>query len=310
MKDEYGVPQYSEVQTGGIKTIQVDGKYNVWTKKVGHGAIKVLLLHGGPGFGHEYFECFESFLPESGIQFYYYAQLGNHNSDQPTDTGLWTLDRYREEVEQVRKGLRLENFYLYGHSWGGMLAIDYALKYQQNLKGLVVSNMTASIESFARYTNELRSKLPPETIATMEKYEKTEQYDAQEYQDIIFNNIYTQYICRLDPWPDPLMRSLKHFNSEIYNIMQGPNEFVITGNFKSWNVWDKLDAIKVPTLLIGAKYDEMDPDDIRRMASLVPNSRLQICNGSHLSMYDDQQNYFNGLIRFLKDVEANNFKKD
>ena len=150
----------------------------------------------------------------------------------------------------------------------------------------------------------------PETIATMEKYEKTEQYDAQEYQDIIFNNIYTQYICRLDPWPDPLMRSLKHFNSEIYNIMQGPNEFVITGNFKSWNVWDKLDAIKVPTLLIGAKYDEMDPDDIRRMASLVPNSRLQICNGSHLSMYDDQQNYFNGLIRFLKDVEANNFKKD
>jgi proline iminopeptidase len=289
--------------------IPVDGKYNVWTKKVGSGDIKVLLLHGGPGFGHEYLECFESFLPQAGIEIYLYAQLGNFNSDQPTDSSLWTVDRYLGEVEQVRKGLGLENFYLFGHSWGGMLAMEYAFKYQQHLKGLVISNMTAGIESYTKYTNELRAKLPAEVIATMDKYEKAGKYDAPEYQEIIMTQVYSQYILRLNPWPDPVMRSFKHFNQQIYLTMQGPNEFVVTGNFKNWNVWDKLPTITVPTLVIGAKYDEMNPEDKKKMASLIPNSRLLMCEGSHLSMYDDQQNYFNGLIKFLKEVQAGNFKK-
>lgn len=308
-KNEFGVPQYAEVQTGGVKLIQVDGKYNVWTKKVGKGDIKVLLLHGGPGFGDEYLECFDSFLPDAGIEIYHYAQLGNFNSDQPTDVKLWTIERYLEEVEQVRKGLGLENFYLLGHSWGGMLAMEYGIKYQQHLKGLVISNMTASIESYVKYANELRAKLPAQTQATMAKYEKAGKYDAPEYQDIILNQIYSQYICRLNPWPNPLMRSFTHFNAQIYNTMQGPNEFVITGNFKNWNVWDKLPTITVPTLVIGAKYDEMSLDDKRKMASLIPNSRLLICEGSHLSMYDDQQHYFNGVIQFLKEAHAGTFKK-
>src|SRR5205814_2618326 len=129
-----------EVKTGGIQMIQVDGKYNVWTKKVGHGKTKMLLLHGGPGCTHEYFECFEDFLPQAGITYYYYDQLGSAYSDQPEDKSLWTVDRFREEVEQVRKGLGLDDFVLYGHSWGGMLGIEYALKYQKHLKALVISN--------------------------------------------------------------------------------------------------------------------------------------------------------------------------
>ena len=308
-KNEFGAPQYSEVQTGGVKLIQVDGKYNVWTKKVGEGEIKVLLLHGGPGFGHEYLECFESFLPPAGIEMYLYAQLGNFNSDQPDDPGLWTIDRYREEVEQVRKGLGLENFYLVGHSWGGMLGLEYAFKYQQHLKGLVISDMTASISAYVKYANELRAKFPADIVAKMDKYEKAGNYEAPEYQEIIFKHLYAEHICRLDPWPDPVMRSLKHFNLQIYNVMQGPNEFVITGNFKDWDVWDKLSTIQVPTLVIGGKYDTMNPEDIKREASLIPNSRALICEGSHLSMYDDQQNYFNGLIKFLKQVQAGNFNK-
>jgi proline iminopeptidase len=222
-KNEFEVPQYKEVQTGGVKLVKVDGKYNVWTKKVGSGDIKVLLLHGGPGFGHEYLECFESFLPSAGIEMYHYAQLGNFNSDQPDNPALWTVDRYREEVEQVRKGLGLENFYLFGQSWGGMLAIEYAAKYQQHLKGLVISNMTASIPSYVKYINELRSKFPPDILAKMEKYEKAGNYDAPEYQEIIMTVLYSKHICRLDPWPDPLLRSFKHANLQIYNTMQGPN---------------------------------------------------------------------------------------
>src|SRR5438128_758654 len=161
----------SEVKTAGIRLITVDGKYKVWTKKVGAGKIKVLTLHGGPGVTHEYFECFEDFLPQAGIEYYYYDQLGSEYSDQPDDKSLWTVDRFREEVEQVRSALGLEGFYLYGSSWGGMLGIEYLLKYQKHLKGLVISDMTASIASYVAYINELRRKLPPEVIVVLEKYE-------------------------------------------------------------------------------------------------------------------------------------------
>jgi proline iminopeptidase len=309
LQNEFGVPQYTEVQTGGVKLIQVDGKYNVWTKKFGDAEIKVLLLHGGPGFGHEYMEVFESFLPPAGIEMYEYAQLGNFNSDQPDDPNLWTVDRYREEVEQVRKGLGLNNFYIVGHSWGGMLAMEYATKYQQHLKGLVISNMTASIPSYVKHLNELRSRFPAGIIAKMEKYEKAGDYQAPEYQEIMMNVLYAEHICRTKPWPDPLQRTFKHFNAQIYNTMQGPNEFVVTGNFKDWSVWDRLNTIQVPTLVIGAKHDTMSIEDKKRMDLLIPNSRLLICEGSHLSMYDDQQNYFNGLIKFLKEVHSENFNK-
>ena len=126
------------IRTAGIRMVPVvNGKYKVWTKKLGSGSIKVLLLHGGPGFSHEYLEAMESFLPPAGIEMYYYDQLGCNNSDQPDDPALWTLPRYVEEVEEVRRGLGLEQFVLYGHSWGGILAIDYALKYQRHLRGFV-----------------------------------------------------------------------------------------------------------------------------------------------------------------------------
>src|SRR6478672_756529 len=294
-----------EIKTAGIRMITVDGKYKVWTKKVGAGKIKVLTLHGGPGVTHEYFECFEDFLPQAGVEFYYYDQLGSFYSDQPDDKSLWTIDRFREEVEQVRKALGLEDFYLYGQSWGSMLAIEYALKYQKHLKGLVLSSMTASIPSYMSYANKLKAALPKDVLATLEKYEATGNYDAPEYQQAMMEQVYKRHVCRVDPWPDPVDRAFKHANLQIYNTMQGPNEFVVTGTFKDWDRWADLPKITVPTLVIGAKHDEMNPDDIRREATLLPHSRLAICeNGSHLAMWDDQEAYFRHLIGFLKDVEA------
>ena len=298
-------PGKTEVRTAGIRLIPVDGKYKVWTKKVGSGPIKLLTLHGGPGFGHEYFECFEDFLPQAGVEFYYYDQLGSSYSDQPNDPSLWTIDRFREEVEQVRAALGLENFYLYGQSWGSMLAIEYALKYQRHLKGLVLSSMTASIPSYMAYTARLRAALPKDAVATLEKYEATNSYDAPEYQQVIMDVLYKRHVCRLDPWPDPVERAFKHVNNQVYNTMQGNNEFVVTGTFKDWDRWADLPKITVPTLVIGAKYDEMDPEDIRREGRLIPRSRTLICeNGSHLAMWDDQEAYFKGLIGFLHDVES------
>src|SRR5438477_8102094 len=195
-------PGTGDVKTAGIKLIRVDGKYNVWTKRVGSGRIKMLTLHGGPGCTHEYFECFEDFLPQAGIEFFYYDQLGSAYSDQPDDPSLWTVDRFREEVEQVRSALGLENFYLLGHSWGGMLGIEYALKYQKHLKGLVLSSMTASIASYVEYANELRKRLPADTLAILDKYEAKEEYSAPEYEQTMLEEVYGRHVCRLDPWPD------------------------------------------------------------------------------------------------------------
>lgn len=299
-----------KIKTGGVKKIQIDGKYNVWTKKIGDSATKMLTLHGGPGVTHEYLECFEDFLPQAGIEFYYYDQLGSAYSDQPKDKSLWTVDRFREEVEQVRVSLGLNNFYLYGSSWGGMLGIEYGLKYQQHLKALILSNMTASIASYVKYINELRRKFPPEIIEILEKYEAKEEYDAPEYQEVLFNQLYSKHICRISPWPEPVQRTFRHLNTEVYHTMQGPNEFVVIGTFKDWDRWNEIQNIKVPTLLIVGRHDTMRVEDIQRMGELIPNSRVVVCeNGSHLSMYDDQETYFRELIKFIKDVEVNRFSK-
>ncbi|HEX5788519.1 MAG TPA: proline iminopeptidase-family hydrolase, partial [Woeseiaceae bacterium] len=154
------------------------GTYRVWTRRVGNNpTVKILLLHGGPGFTHEYLEAFDSYLPAASIEYYYYDQLGSYYSDQPDEPDLWELPRFVEEVEQVRDALELsrENFYLYGHSWGGLLAIEYALKYQQNLKGLIVSNMMASIPAYNEYAETvLMPAMDQDVLAEIKSYEEAE----------------------------------------------------------------------------------------------------------------------------------------
>lgn len=292
-----------EVKTGGSRMIPINGgKYNVWTKRLGESRIKVLTLHGGPGFNHVYLECFEDFLPQAGIELYYYDQLGCLFSDSPDDTSLWTIERYTDEVEEVRRGLGLDNFYLYGHSWGGMLGYEYALKHGQQLKGLIISDMVASIPAYVRYAARLRNEFPPEIIRSMEMYESQSNFDAPEYQQIIFDQLYRKHICRLDPWPENIGRSLRFANPKIYNVMQGPNEFVITGTLKNWDRTPDLARIKTRTLVMGARYDTMDPDEMRRTASAIPGARAVISEtGSHLAMYDDQEWYFRQLIQFLQE---------
>jgi proline iminopeptidase len=298
-------PVASEVKTGGVRMIEIDGGFRVWTKRVGRGNIKMLLLHGGPGATHEYFECFEDFLPAAGVEFYYYDQLGSHYSDQPKDDALWRVERFVEEVEQVRRGLGLDKFYLLGHSWGGMLGLEYALKYQPHLKGLVISNMTASMAAYEKYTGQLRRQLPASVTEILDKYEAKEDYENSEYLRTMSSEVYSRHLIRLNPMPDPLERAVvKHFNSQVYQVMQGPNEFVITGNMKHWDRWADLPKIKTPTLVAGAKYDTMNPGDLEKMARAMPSGRFALCeNGSHLAMYDDQEAYFQHLLKFIRDNE-------
>jgi proline iminopeptidase len=292
------------IRTAGIRMLPVvGGKYKVWTKRMGTGKVKVLLLHGGPGASHEYLEVMESFLPQANIEMYYYDQLGCNKSDQPDDPSLWTLPRYLEEVEEVRRGLGLEHFVLYGHSWGGILAMEYALHYQQHLQGLVISNMTAGSQAYLKHTAALKLQLPPASLARLQALEAKQDYDSPEYGKIMMEDLYPKMICRTKPWPEPLDRAFRHLNEKIYNQMQGKSEFLVTGNLKDWERWDRLHEIKVKTLTIGARYDEMDPEDMKKMATLIPNATAAICpNGSHMCMWDDQAFYFRHLLEFLNTV--------
>jgi len=293
------------VHTGGSRTVRIDGGYEVWTKQVGSGEVPVLTLHGGPGFNHYYLECFEDFLPQAGIRFWYYDQLGCGFSDAPEDASLWTLERYIGEVEQVRQGLALERFVLYGHSWGALLAMEYALRYGQHLSGLVISNMTASVAEYVRHAETVLARLPPAARATIQKARAAHAFEAPEYQKVLMEEVYSKHVCRLDPWPEPLQRAFRTVNGKIYNIMQGPDEFTITGNLKNWDIWSRLPGIRVPTLVIAARHDEMAPEQLTRMAQLIPHARLAVCErGSHMCMYDDQQAYFRALLPFLNEAHA------
>jgi proline iminopeptidase len=186
-----------------------------------------------------------------------------------------------------------------------MLVQEYAVTYPRHLKAAVISNMTASMKSYVAYLEVLRKALPARLQAVMDKYEAEKKYDAPEYQAVLMNQLYRRHLCRLDPWPEPIEMSFAHMNQRIYNLMQGPSEFVITGNYKDWDRWPDLHRISVPTLLIAARYGTMSVDDMKKMGRLIPNSRVAVCeDGSHLSLFDDQEAYFRHLLAFLKDVDA------
>ncbi|OUJ74288.1 proline iminopeptidase-family hydrolase [Hymenobacter crusticola] len=301
----------ARVKTGGVQVIPITtpkGKFNVWTKRFGNNPrIKVLLLNGGPGATHEYFECMESFLPQEGIEFIYYDQLGCGNSDNPQDTAMWSLPRYVEEVEQVRQALHLDkdNFYLLGHSWGGILAAEYAFKYQQNLKGLIISNMMMSCPDYGKYAdNVLAKQMKPEVLAEIRQIEAKKDFSNPRYMGLLEPNFYAEHLCRIVPNPEPVTRAMSKTNQSLYVTMQGPSEFGISGKLTNWDRTKDLPKLSVPVLSIGGKYDTMDPEHMRWIATQVQNGTALTCpQGSHMSMYDDQQTYMKGLTKFILGVD-------
>lgn len=315
---EYYKPISQGIQNGGIQMIPIKtakGSFNVWTKRIGNNPrMKLLLLNGGPGATHEYFECFENFMPAEGIEIIYYDQLGCGNSQDPKDSSLFDLARYVDEVEQVRKGLNLtkDNFYLLGHSWGGILAMEYALKYQQNLKGVIISNMMSDAVEYGKYADDVLAKqLDPKVLDTIRALEAKKDFGNPKYMALLYEHFYTQHILRmpLADWPEPVNRSFAKMNQALYVTMQGPSEFGIAGKLATWSVKSQLNQISVPSLVIGAEHDTMDPEHMKWMAGAVQNGIYLYCSkGGHMSMYDDQSTYFKGLIHFMKGVDKGETK--
>jgi proline iminopeptidase len=301
-----------DVIAGGSRMIPVStpgGEFRVWTRRVGNNPdLKVLLLHGGPGASDELYECFDLWFPRAGIEYYYYDQLGSFRSDQPDDPSLWTLGRFVDEVEQVRQALRLDsdNFVLFGQSWGGLLAMEYAVHHQQQLKALVISNMMSSSRLYNGYaTDVLMPAMDQDVLAEIKRFEAEGNTGDPRYQQLLTEHHYVLHVCRMPQadWPDPVNRAFGHINPAIYVPMQGPSELGLSGSLEDWDRSADLQHIDVPALVIGATHDTMDPAHMRWMSQQLPQGRYLHCpDGSHLCQFDDPGHFFPGLIDFLKSL--------
>ena len=284
-----------DVVSGGSRMIPIDtprGTFRVWTKRVGTNPdLKVLLLHGGPGATDELYESFDVWFPAAGIEYYYYDQLGSFRSDRPDDPSLWDLDRFVDEVEQVRQALGLDrsNFVLLGQSWGGILAMEYAVHHQEHLKGLVISNMMSSCRLYNAYAEEVfMPSMDQEVLAEIKRLEAEGATEDPRYEELLIEHHYVLHVCRmpLEDWPDPIMRTFAHLNRDVYVPMQGPSELGLSGKLEDWDRSGDLKDIDVPTLVIGAEHDTMDPTHMRWMADQLPQGRYLHCpNGSHLAQF-------------------------
>lgn len=289
------------------------GTYQLWTARFGNSpTTKLLTLHGGPGATHEYFACLERRLPAAGIEYHAYDQLGSGRSDRPDEPSLWQVDRFVDEVEQVREALGLgpDDFYLLGHSWGGILAIEYALAHQDRLKGLVISNMMASCPAYNSYARDvLMPAMDQGALAEIKKLEAEHRWDDPRYEELLVPH-YEQHVLRRPTaeWPEPVQRAFADINKDIYVPMQGPSELGLRGTLEDWDRTADLGRIAVPTLVIGAAHDTMDPAHMEWMAGAVQRGRYLHCpDGSHLAMWDDQDRYVDGLVGFVHDVDAGRF---
>ena len=302
----------ADALSGGVRMIPVTtpcGTFNVWTKRVGNNpALKVLLLHGGPGATHDYFEAFDSFLPEAGVEYYYYDQLGSGRSDRPEDDELWDLDRFVDEVDQVREALGLgpDNLILLGHSWGGILAMEYAIRHGDRLKAVVISNMMSSAPAYSTYASDvLIPQMPAEDLAEIRAIEAARDFANPRYMELLVRSYYVEHVLRMAPeaWPEPVNYAFANINYPCYLKMQGPSELGMwpEATLATWDRTDDLHQIAVPALVLGGRYDTMDPTFLEMMATKIPQGSSFICEqGSHMALYDDQDAYFGALIAFLK----------
>ncbi|NJN81752.1 MAG: proline iminopeptidase-family hydrolase [Caldilineaceae bacterium] len=276
----------------------------VWYKIVGKGnGVPLLTLHGGPGTGHDYLEPLEALTGQRPVIFF--DQLGCGKSEQPDDISLWRIERFVDEVAAVRTALGLDRIHLWGHSWGGWLAIEYMMSKPAGVESLTLASTSASLSQFAEETGRLKATLPPEILGVLERYEAVDDYENPEYEEAMMA-FYGSFICRMDPWPEPLMRTVANAqaNPVVYVNMQGPNEFTITGNLKDWDRSDRLAEITVPTLVTCGRYDEATPNCAARLNEGIPNSRLHIFEQSaHMAHLEETDSYLQIVGDFLNDVD-------
>jgi proline-specific peptidase len=283
--------------------------YRTWYRVVGAGEepgkLPLLVLHGGPGVPHDYLEPLEA-MAQTGRRVIFYDQLGAGTSDHPHNPALWTVGLFVEEVGAVRAALGLDRLHILGQSWGGMLGMEYALTQPSGLASLIVANSPASMTQWVSEANRLRAELPPDVQATLLRHEEQGTTDSEEYEEAMMV-FYRRHVCRLEDWPDCLMRAFEKLSlePEVYHTMNGPSEFHVIGTLKTWNIIDRLHEIRVPTLLLSGRYDEATPLIVETVHQRIAGSEWVLFEqSSHLPHIEETERYLQVLTAFLQRVEG------
>ncbi len=261
----------------------------------------ILCLHGGPGATHDYMLPLAD-LAQSGYRVVFYDQIGCGKSELPKNITLFTVERAVEEVEGMRRVLGLGKVNLVGSSWGGMLAIAYALKYQGHLKSMVTIGGLASVPLATREMERMKGELPADVVEVLNKYEREGDFENPAYQKAV-EVFYRRHLCRLPQWPEELLHTLEHVSQPVYHTMNGPNEFTIIGNIRYWDATSQLHKIRVPTLVTGGRYDEVSPKVARSIHRGIRRSKLvTFPNSSHLPFWEERAKFMRVVRRFLDNV--------
>lgn len=277
--------------------IRVDG-HALWYRRVGEGGVPLLTLHGGPGAGHDYLEPLQALAADRAVVLY--DQLGCGKSDRPDDRSLWRIDRFVAEVDGVRRALGLEQIHLLGHSWGGWLAVEYMLSRPRGVTSLVLASTSSSVPQFVAECARLKSELPPAVREVLARYEATGDYQNPEYQAAVLE-FYKRHLCRLDPWPEPLQRTIANLDGNaVYETMNGPNEFVVIGNLKDWDRTARLGEIALPTLVTCGRYDELAPPCAETLHRGIAGSRMvRFESSAHMAHMEEPEAFRRTVADFL-----------
>lgn len=280
--------------------VEVEGG-NVRYRILGEAEQTLVLLHGGPGAGSLYLKPLER-LAARDRRVVLYDQLGCGDSDRPQDPSLWRADRFVDELETLRAHLGLDGFDLYGHSWGGMLATDYALAHQERLRSVVLASTIADAALLRREMARLLERFPEEIRETLRRHEEAGTTDSREYQDAI-TAVYRVHLCRCEPWPAEVVQTFEDFALDVYVPMWGPSEFAFTGSLSDWDRVERLDELRVPTLITVGRHDELTPACSEQIRERIAGSRLVVFeHGSHMTFWEETERYLQVVDDFLRAV--------
>jgi proline iminopeptidase len=275
----------------------------IWYRIVGSGKrTPLVLLHGGPGAPSYYLNPLAALADERPVIFY--DQLGAGRADKPTDVTLWRVERFVEELSRLRTALRLDQVHLLGHSWGTMLAVDYMLTKPVGVRSLILASPALSISRWIEDAETLKKTLPESVQAVIAKHESVGTFDSPEYQAAM-TDYYKRYLCRRDPLPDDVNKTLAELGMSVYRTMWGPSEFTATGSLRTYERAEQLKALNLPVLFTAGRYDEATPSTTAYYQSLIPGAKLKIFeNSAHLTMQDQPDAYIQAVRDFLREVES------
>jgi proline-specific peptidase len=280
-------------------TIPFKGRHT-WYRRVGSsgpGKVPLLVLHGGPGFLHNYLKSLDD-LALNGREVIYYDQIGCGNSPGPGDPGFYSIELFEEELSNLIDHLDLKAVHILGQSWGGMLLMDYMInKKPRGVKSIVVSSSPASVPLFESEINRLVQWLPPDAAAAIEKGMREGNYDDPAFL-AASELYYSRHVVNLNPLPGDVAYSMEN-HSGVYVIMQGYTEFMFIGKLKGWDVSSRLHEITVPTLLMSGASDEVTPLVVKQVYDRIPNAEWHLLPGTHMIHVEQRETYNRLVEQFL-----------